>query len=400
MSRSLAVYLAVLGTLAGAVLIAAVLLFVEIGPHDPAGRQGETYAYDVISWELRSLPQKWLYKIGGIFRGGSHLSDDEALARYFELGTTAQPDLKAAREERAGLENRVEAIIEGRMTSVLEDEDLAMEMPLFSDLGIIFPPVDFELDSTPRVLAISPRNRIDLDDSYLLDPEVDVETANEIEDESESENSSESGVSARVLATGGVATYPAVLNEDDPYRELIETAFHEWTHQYLVFFPLGRSYFADSDARTINETVATITGEELARLYFDRFDDLEPDGSDDPGEPADDGDSPDGPQFDFSAEMRDLRRDVEAMLVDGQVTEAEALMDRKRHEFEKNGYYVRKINQAYFAYRGFYATSAGSIDPLGPNLRELYERTESPGAFLHLMQGVTTRSEVGSLLAD
>jgi hypothetical protein len=358
MSRSVAVYLAVLGTLAGTVLIAAVVLFVEIGPHEPAGREGEKYAYDVISWELRSLPQKWLYKIGGIFRGGSDLSDDEALARYFGLGTTAQPDLKAARDERAGLENRVEAIIEGRITSVLEDEDLAMEMPIFSDLGIIFPPVDFELDSTPRVLAVSPRDRIDLDDSYLLDPEVDVATAYEIEDESESENRGESGVSARVLATGGVATFPAVLNESDPYRELIKTAFHEWTHQYLVFFPLGRSYFAGDDARTINETVATIAGEQLARIYFDRFDDFEPDGSDDPGEPVDDGGS-DEPAFDFSAEMRNLRRDVEALLADGEIAEAEALMDRKRHEFEENGYYVRKINQAYFAYRGFYATSAG-----------------------------------------
>jgi hypothetical protein len=396
MPRSLAVYLAVLGTLTGAVLIAAVLLFVEIGPHDPAGRQGEKYAYDVISWELRSLPQKWLYEIGGIFRGGSDLSDDEALARYFELGTTAQPDLKAARDERAGLENRVEAIIEGRITSVLEDEGLAMEMPLFSDLGIIFPPVDFELDSTPRVLAVSPRDRIDLDESYLLKPDVDVATAYEIEDESESENSGDSGVSARVLATGGVATYPAVLNESDPYRELIRTAFHEWTHQYLVFFPLGRSYFAGDDARTINETVATVAGDRLARLYFDRYDDLEPDDS---GEPVDDGGS-DEPAFDFSAEMRDLRRDVEAMLADGQIAEAEALMDSKRDEFEENGYHVRKINQAYFAYRGFYATSAGSIDPLGPNIEELYTRSGSPGAFLRLMQGVTTRSEVDGLLAD
>lgn len=410
MSRSVAVYLAVVGTLASVVLIAAVLLFVEVGPHDPAGKQGEKHAYDIVSWELRSVPQKWLYKIGGIFRGGSDLSDEEALARYFELGTTVlsleasdpgSDDLAAARDERKHLENRVEAIIEGRMTSVLEDEDLAMHMPIFSDLGVIFPPVDFELDSTPRVLAVSPRDRIHLDDSYLLDPAIDASSAFDIEARSERDNAGESGVSARVLGTGGVATYPAVLNEFDAYRDLMETAFHEWTHQYLAFFPLGRSYFSGADARTINETVATISGQQLARVYFDRYDDLDPAQASTPAPtPAPTPGATEEPAFDFTAEMRALRVDVEDLLSGGDVIAAETLMNDKRDEFEDHGFYVRKINQAYFAYRGFYATSAGSIDPLGPNIQELYSRAGSPGAFLRLVEGATTRADVDALLAN
>jgi nucleoside-diphosphate-sugar epimerase len=44
-----------------------------------------------------------------------------------------------------------------------------------------------------------------------------------------------------------------------------------------------------------------------------------------------------------------------------------------RHLLE-NGYPVRRINQAYFAFNGFYAFSPGSIDPIGPKLQTLFER--------------------------
>jgi hypothetical protein len=250
------------------------------------------------------------------------------------------------------------------------------------------------------VLAISPRDRLNLDDSYLLRPTLDLATAVEIEASTESENAGTHGLSARVLQTGGVATYPAVLNEFDPYEELLDTAFHEWTHQYLAFFPLGRSYFSSSDVRTINETVASISGRELARLYLERYGDVD-NGADGEPQPPDDGagNGPD-PEFDFTAEMRALRKDVEALLADGEVLEAEALMQEKRDEFEESGFYVRKINQAYFAYRGFYATSAGSVDPLGPNLETVYERSGSPGAFLRAVAGATTRADIDDLLAD
>lgn len=407
MSRWTAAYLAVVGGLASLV-VAAVIGFVMVsGPDDPGAEAGEDHAYDVISFELKALPQKWLYKIGSIFRGGSDMSDDEALNRYFSLspliarlGVTDpdSEDLAAARKEQRDLENRVEDIIEGRMTALLEDEGLAMEMPIFSDLGIIFPPVDFELDEPPNVLAVSPRGRLDLDDSYLLSPSLDLATVEAIEDEVEADNGEMDGLSARILRTGGVATYPAVLNAFDSYPELVDTAFHEWVHQYLVFFPLGRSYFAGSDARTINETVASISGRELARAYLERYGNVQIDDDGQSGPVADAGDArPTG--FDFFEEMRQLRVDVEALLEDGEVLEAEALMDAKRDEFEDNGYYIREINQAYFAYRGFYATGSGSIDPLGPNLEQVYRRSGSPGEFLRSVAGITTRDEVDALLS-
>lgn len=407
MSRWTAAYLAIVGTLSALVVTASIGFVAATGPDDPGAEAGEGHAYDVVSWELKALPQKWLYKIGSIFRGGSDLSDDEALARYFSLSPkisrleVIDPDsdeLAAAKDEQRSLENRVEDVIEGRMTAILENEGLAMEMPIFSDLGIIFPPVDFELDAPPHVLAVSRRDRLELDDSYLLSPSLDLNTVIAIEDEVEANNGETDGLSARILRTGGVATYPAVLNAFDSYSELIDTAFHEWVHQYLVFFPLGRSYFSGSDVRTINETVASISGRELARLYLERYGNIEINEADPDGEHIADAGDPPPPDFDFFGAMRQLRLDVEALLKQGKVLEAEALMNDKRDEFESNGYYVREINQAYFAYRGFYATGSGSVDPLGPDLEEVYQRSGSPGEFLRAVAGVTSRDEVDQLL--
>jgi len=91
---------------------------------------------------------------------------------------------------------------------------------------------------------------------------------------------------------------------------------------------------------------------------------------------------------------------VEAMLVDGQVEEAEALMDEKRGEFEAEGHFIRKLNQAYFAFHGFYADTPGSIDPLGQKLQTLLERAGSAGDFLRELRGATTRADVDELLGD
>ena len=69
-------------------------------------------------------------------------------------------------------------------------------------------------------------------------------------------------------------------------------------------------------------------------------------------------------------------------------------------EFVENGYLVRRINQAYFAFNGFYAFSAGSIDPIGPKLQELFEREGSPGAFLRVVRGITSRTELDQAVAS
>src|SRR5437773_10845279 len=133
--------------------------------------------------------------------------------------STLEPNVEA--EKRlAELENDVEDTIEGRVTAVLKDQKLTLEPPLFSDLGLVFPPVDFEIDGTPRVLAVSPRERIELRNSYLLEADIPQPEIAPIQHNAESANVDGRGVSALVIRTGGFSSYPSVVFEDTPYDSL------------------------------------------------------------------------------------------------------------------------------------------------------------------------------------
>ncbi|MEX0683081.1 MAG: hypothetical protein WD904_11945 [Dehalococcoidia bacterium] len=407
----LAVYIACLTVLGALALIGGVVLFDATGPSDPAEAAGTRYSFNFVTWELQHFPQKWLYKVGDLLRDDDG-NDDDILRRYFTLSdeinrlAVDEPGSEAfseAESERARLEARVEDIIEGRITSVLEDQGLALEPPLFSDLGLIFPPVDFELEAPPRVLAVSPRNRIELVHSYLLTPGLSRERALRIEAGVEADDR---GYSALVVTAGGVATYPSVINEGRPYESLIDTVSHEWLHQYLAFFPLGSRYFEGSETRTLNESVASIFGREFARVYLERYGNLEGERPSQTPRPsstpaANPTTTPPAEEpFDFTNAMRALRVQVEAMLAAGDIEEAEALMNQRRDEFEDEGYFIRRLNQAYFAFHGFYADTPASIDPIGPKLQTLFETARSPGEFVRLASQITTREELDALLAE
>jgi hypothetical protein len=382
----LAAYAFALAVLIAFAVTGGLLLYREAGPDDAAEAAASEHGYDLVGWEIRHFPEKWLGKLQSVFDGRSEQEASDAICEYFR----AEPG-----EQTADLENEVEDVIEGRATAVLEDEGLELEPPLFSDLGLVFPPVDFELDASPRVLAVSPRERIELRDSYLLTPHLDAGQIEEIEREAESAKSNGNGDSALVIRTGGFSSYPSVVFEDASYESLIETVFHEWLHSYLIFFPLGASYFGSSEARTLNESVANIGGKELAKRYFERHGTLDEacGATARTAEPTP-SPSPSAAGFDFTAEMRELRRQVEAMLADGRIEEAEALMAAKRDDFEAKGVFIRRLNQAYFAFHGFYADSPGSIDPIGPSLQTLLERAGSAGEFVRTASGITSREEL------
>jgi hypothetical protein len=384
----LAAYLVSFAILIALAVAGGITLYSETEPDDPAEAAAGRHAYNLVSWEIRHFPEKWLHKLQGAFSDSSDAEADENVCSYFR----ANPD-----ERPVELENDVEDVIEGRVTAVLEDERLALEPPLFSDLGLVFPPVDFELDASPHALAVSPRDRIELRDSYLLEAELSPDVIEQIEREAESENTGETGVSTLVIRTGGFSSYPSVVFEDASYESLIETVFHEWLHSYLIFFPLGTAYFGSSEARTLNESVANIAGRDLARIYLERHGTLAEACGLAPAAPAPTT-TPGAPAFDLTTEMRALRIEVEEMLADGQIEEAEALMATKRDEFEAKGVFIRELNQAYFAFHGFYADTPASIDPIGPKLQTLLKRAGSPGQFVRAASGITTRDELDQAL--
>jgi hypothetical protein len=93
---------------------------------------------------------------------------------------------------------------------------------------------------------------------------------------------------------------------------------------------------------------------------------------------------------------------VEALLAAGNVVEAELLMETRRQEFAAQGYYIRKINQAYFAYLNLYAGEAGSpaaVNPIGPKVDDLRRRTGSLQRFVQEVGDVTSAAELDALLA-
>ena len=86
--------------------------------------------------------------------------------------------------------------------------------------------------------------------------------------------------------------------------------------------------------------------------------------------------------FDFNAEMRETRLRAEKLLAAGKIEEAEAYMEERRQLLVENRFFIRKINQAFFAFHGSYATSAASVSPVDEQLRTLQNRTESLADFL------------------
>jgi len=382
----------------------AVVLLRGGGPSNPISKATAPFRYDLTGWEIRHLANRWLYKIGHLFDDGPSLEEeDDMLQRYFTLAAdvvsleqqlaggedeSLRSNLEEKRKEQQRLENKVEAILEKRVSKVVEDEGLTTSLPLFSKMRFVFPPLDFEFDQPPRVLVISPRDHISLDRAILLRRGLTSEQVTALEDETAA-----SGVSSLVMNISGIATYPSTVPEYASYEEALETVAHEWLHQYLFFHPLGSHYFDNDTLRTLNETVANIGGRQIADLVQQRLPLPQSNlaVADGAGEES---------LIDFRAEMHELRLEVDRLLSEGKVGEAEALMEEKRKFLAENGFYIRKINQAYFAFRGLYGDTPASSSLIGPKMLALQRLSPSLGDFIRSVAGITSEEELDRLLAE
>ena len=413
-SRLVALFVALVAV--GAALVGGWLVTAAIdlptGPED----------YNLVQWEVRHIPNKWLYQVGTLLRGGPDEAEKtHRLERFLglnaeiaslegEAGLTQGSDgsagedpaildeLAALRSERDRLENAVEAVLEERVSRVAKDVGLESSFPFFPKARWLFPPVDFEFAAPPRVLAISPRDRIYLESTRLLRSDLTPKDIEKVEQRWEAK-----GVSALVAGVGGVGTYPSALPPDADYGHLLETVAHEWLHQYLFFRPLGSRYFSDPALATINETVANMAGRELGALVAEQYPLSASPPTAQPSLPAGQagaGAAP-GPSagIDFNLVMRELRREVDSLLAEGKVAEAESLMEEKRRFLADHGYFIRRINQAYFAFHGLYADTPASSSPIGPKLEELRQRSSSLGDFIHTAARITSEADLDRLLA-
>ncbi|MBC7225338.1 MAG: hypothetical protein H5T59_13875, partial [Anaerolineae bacterium] len=360
------------------------------------------YRFDVVRWELAAAPPK---ARDVLFPPDRNLAPEQGQERvlaywegvrrakrlrgalerlYAEHGQEGPPEgqVQALRAEMARLEAQqaqerplVEAILARQVASVLKDLGL-------TTLGQVWPPVAFRLTASPLHLTISPREVIRVKSARDLRPDIPLEVQVALEEQIDGTL----GVSSLIEATGGYGAYPSMILETPDLPWTLEVVAHEWTHNYLAFRPLGWQYFQSPEMRSINVTVADIVGEDVGRAVLERY---YPDQV--PAPPAPEGGRPAGPPaFDFAREMRITRMEVDRLLAEGKVEEAEAYMEARRQEFVRHGYFLRKLNQAYFAFHGTYTTgpAASAVDPVGHGLTRLRGQVGSLREFLSLVEGL------------
>ncbi|MCX7683157.1 MAG: tellurite resistance TerB family protein [Anaerolineae bacterium] len=286
-----------------------------------------------------------------------------------------------------------EAILEEQAYSVLASEG-------FGALGYIVPPVGVHFTSVPTLLVISPRERIERVYSAELHHGLDAAQREAIEEEIDAAQN----VSSLVVDVGGMSSYPAMVMESSSIVWVTDVTVHEWMHHYLSLRPLGRHYGCSPETRTINETVASIVGREAGRLilarYYPNFLPQEPSAT---AQSQPEGNTPpEKPAFDFNLEMRKTRVQVDALLAEGKIEEAEEYMEMRRREFVAHNYHIRKLNQAYFAFYGAYADEPGAAgeDPVGPAVQKLRALTPDLYTFVRRVASVTRLSELEALIKE
>jgi hypothetical protein len=355
------------------------------------------YEYHLWRWEADNLIENILARAGigpnpGDTAGQGELRTYMSLTSEIRAQTaSANPDLAKIDQltsERATHEHSVERLIEGYIGEAVSSEGLQHHLPLFDSVSFTWPPVDFKLTSPPGVLVRSPRDRIQRLGDTLIESGLTLREVEKIEADTTNNDSV-----SLLVPISGLAAYPAIVQDDRNYDSLIETASHEWTHHYLAFFPLGEQWGKGGDAETLNETTANIAGREIANIIRKNHPVTFPVGQDGSGPnlPA--------PTADFNKEMHDLRLQVDALLKQGKVSDAEQAMEDKRQFLAQHGIVIRKLNQAYFAFYGTYGDSAASSNPVGPKIERVWDLTKDVGAFLAVMREVRSAADVDRAIA-
>jgi hypothetical protein len=309
---------------------------------------------------------------------------------------TASALLRSQRDEFRARQEQLapftESILQSQISEMLANENL-------TTFGQPLPPVLYHNSPTPLALIVSKRDKIEQIANISILPTLTINDQVALEDEV----SKSLDVSTLVVEIGGVGVYPTMVMETTDLPWLLSTVAHEWTHNYLNVRPLGLNYSTTAELRTMNETTANIVGDEIGHLVlqndYPQFLASKPDpnlislnlhfipsnGLDDP------------PPFDFRAEMRETRVHADELLSQGKIEEAEAYMEQRRQVFWQNGYLIRKLNQAYFAFHGAYADQPGGAageDPVGPAVRALRAQSASLADFVSTISWMTSFNQL------
>jgi hypothetical protein len=296
------------------------------------------------------------------------------------------------RDELLARQNLIAPLAEATLQSQISEAAAGLGL---TASGQPVPPVLYHTSSTPLALIVSERSVIQQIANISVLPVLTLDEQIKLEDKV----TNSLDVSTLVVPIGGVGVYPTMVMETTDLRWTLETIAHEWIHNYLTLRPLGVNYSTTPELRTMNETTASIAGSEIGTYVLRRYypeliasssgsDLVSLNGASRPSNELDETEP-----FDFRAEMHATRVTADKLLAEGKIEEAEAYMEQRRQIFWQNGYLLRKLNQAYFAFHGAYADVPGGAageDPVGPAVRALREQSASLEDFLNTIAWMTS----------
>ncbi len=367
--------------------------------------------FDFVTWTLDALGSKlkgWALSVKRFIEPEQQsqivLETLEQVRRVNQLNAEllilyAEPNIPdhqaASRELRADLAREqarldslaplAESILQTQLTSVILDAGVGF-------LGQVFPPPLYQASATPNNMIVSPRSEIRQAQSLSLKPGLQADHRDDLENRVFSELNH----SALVVPVGGIGTYPNMVMQTTNIVWLTEVIAHEWVHNYLTLRPLGLHFFSSPKLNTINETTATIGGEELGLMLLQRYypEHVPPEMPDVPAQISLAEPEPEPALFDFREQMRITRVVVDHLLESGEIEAAETYMEERRQFFWENGHPIRKLNQAYFAFYGAYNAAPGGgasgEDPVGPAVVAFRDRFDNLGEFLNAISWVTS----------
>lgn len=367
------------------------------------------YTFSIFKWELKAIYEEVKQFIAADSTAGDN--SVSAVNDYFSTGEQVRSkkaeidavnsgnqegdpallgvELRELEAQRQTLEGTVERVIRRQVREVLSQQGIFHPADRYIGLKVSFPPLNFQLEHPPRLLVVSPRDKIESIREILLLQDISVAEMGSIET-----GVDELDVSSLVIELGGFGgTYPTLVTSEAGLRFIIDTAIEEWLHQYLAFTPLGFWYLLDVtgisrnyEIATINETVAGMISKEIGAIVYEQYY-AEGESKETPPRIAASG-------FDFNLEMRNIRRAVDKYLARGEIEQAEEFMEQKRQYLVLQGYNIRKLNQAYFAFHGTYADKPTSISPIGEELKELRAQSPSIKDFLKITAAMTSRQDL------
>jgi len=316
-----------------------------------------------------------------------HINDPDAAS------ASLREELKGLYNQRAEMGPVAESIFQSQVAYTVANMGLSLG-------GQTVPPVLYHTTPLPLALIVSPRDVIRQEADISLLPDLPVDQQAALEDEVDKS----ANVSSLVVNIGGIGLYPTMVMQTSDINWLAEVVSHEWVHNFLTLRPLGMSYLASPELRTMNETTASIAGKEIGRALIAHFypELLPPPPPPEtptpaPSQPAE------PPAFDFNHEMHITRLQVDQLLSEGKVTEAEAYMEARRQVFWDHGYHIRKLNQAYFAFYGAYADQPGGAagkDIVGSAVRSLRANSSSLEDFLNKISWMSSFDQLQQAVAE